>query len=41
MGKQRLKGFGNVEMRRIFWHKRKKVTGGWKKLYEEIYYLYF
>jgi hypothetical protein len=30
MGKQRLKGFGNVEMRKIFWHKRKEVTGGWK-----------
>jgi len=33
MGKQRLKGFGNVD---IFWHMRKEVTGGWK-----LYDLYF
>jgi hypothetical protein len=30
MGKNRLKWFGNVELWKIFWHKREEVTEGWK-----------
>jgi hypothetical protein len=37
----KLRVFENRMLRRIFWPKRKEVTGGWKKLHnEELHDLY-